>query len=49
MIHQRVNYILDHLYFRKYSQSVRINVQTMLKVDINNNYNYDQALGEKHT
>ena len=24
VIHQKVNYILDHLYFRAYSQSVRM-------------------------
>ena len=54
-----MNYVLDHSYFRRYSQSARIipesnnrlrmNVQTMSKADNYNKYNYDQALGEKYT
>ena len=46
VIHQKVNYVLDCLYFRKYSQSARTNIWTMSKKDNDNNYNYDQALGE---
>ena len=49
VIHQRVNYDLDHLYFRGYSQNARTNIWTISKADNNNNYNYDQALGKKYT
>ena len=48
MIHQIVNYVLDCLYFRGYSQSMRINVQTISKADNNNNYDDDKAMDEKH-
>ena len=51
MIYQRVDYVLDHLYFKENSQSVRsipnqiitskTNVQIMLKADNNSNYNYN--------
>ena len=59
MIHQKVNYVLDCLYFRRYSQIVRAflkpvntpktNAQMMSKADNNNNYDFDQASGEKQT
>ena len=58
MIHQRINYVLDRLYFKGYSQSaktiskqdnrLRANVQIMSKADNYNEYDYNQALGEKH-
>ena len=48
VIHQRVNYILNHLYFRGYSQSARINIWIILKIGNNKDYDYDQALGKKH-
>ena len=41
MIYQRVNYVLDRLYFKGYSQSARINVQIMSEVDNNSDYDYD--------
>ena len=43
VIYQKMNYVLDRLHFRGYSQSARTNN------DNNNNYDYDQALSEKHT
>ena len=49
VIHQRVNYVLDHLYFRGYSQSAKTNVLIMSKADNYNEYNYDQLLGKKYT
>ena len=59
MIHQRINSILDRLYFRGNSQSVRTilkpdnalraNIQIMSKADNYNKYNYNQGLGKKHT
>ena len=60
VIHQRVNSVLDRLYFKRYSQIIkailnqliapRTNIRTMSKVDNNNNYNYNlQASDEKHT
>ena len=47
MIYQKVNYVLERLYFRKNIQSLRINVQIMLKADNYNKYDYDQVWGEK--
>ena len=53
-----MNYVLDCLYFRKNSQSVRsifksdniikIKYLNNTKADNNNKYDYDQTLGEKH-
>ena len=57
MIHQRVNYVLDHLHFRRNSLSMRTipkpdnsteNKQTMSKANNYNKYNYDQESGGKH-
>ena len=57
MIHQRVNYILDRFtsesIVRSWEQfpnqliAPRTNAWAILKADNNNNYNYDQASGEK--
>ena len=45
VIHQRVNSVLNRLYFRGNSQSVRM----IPKSDNYNEYDYDQVSGEKHT
>ena len=61
IIHQRINYILERLYFKGNSQSMRTipkpNNSTKNKRlnDVKNNqenynkYNYDQVLSEKYT
>ena len=49
VIYQRVNYVLNHSYFRRNTHSARLNVQIMSKADNYNEHDYDQISGEKYT